>query len=314
MTFNTLDKMKRALAIKNINDDIGIDENFVLTNDYTHLINPYKDLLSTGKNASGKRLYQNTNQLSYVFSLKKIDDYISLKFFCLIDEFEKRFKSALSNVVCRSFCDKGTEECDDYSSIYQMPNNPLSAPLNCFLPYLITINKEGNNENMGDTKDKDKLIDIMKNLETGNYEKENSFCLNHIKRHNKLPFYIMITSFSFSNLCTLFCNLNFDAREKVYKIIVGNETKVFKDDVIVFSERLSDIRIIRNITHHHEPIVPYIIGAKKFEIVYSAIRVLKKTYINECNVTIQKPEIFFVQNDYNKRFIVAINKVLELIK
>lgn len=317
MYFQTISQFLSILLTKNIIDDIGINDNFLMDNDYTHLINPYKDLVATGLSPSGKRIYKNQTKLSYFFELKKCDEYISLNLISLIDRFEKKFKSALSYVVCSSFSAKGYDNCDKYEDIYKMDNNPLVQPISCLLPYSITIDNNGRNNASNDTKAKDRIIEVIKKLESGDSQKCNAFCSNYLSRHNCLPFYIMITAFSFSDLCYLFESLTFEARKKVYGCIFNVRDYVYNDDVIDFTRKLSDIRTVRNITHHHEPIIAYIIGLKKSDIFYSIIRLLIKANnvtVHKCEIDIHNPDVCFIENEYNKKHLLTIKKVISLLE
>ena len=317
MYFKTSEQFLSIINRKNIFDDMSIDDEFVAQNDYTHLINPYKDLLATGLNPSKKRVYQTQTPLSYLFSLKKCDDFISLHLIRLIDIFEKRFKSALSYVMCSALVSKGYENCDVYLDIYDMKNDPLHQPTNCLLPYLVAVNDSGRNVPSSDTKAKDRIIEVISQLEKGDTQKNNSFCLNYLSRHNNLPFFIMITAFSFSDLCYLFESLTFDAKKAVYKIVFNVAGYTYDEDVIDFSRKLSNIRTIRNITHHHEPVIPFILSLKNPSFMFSIIRILKnsKQVDNcKCDINIVNPGIIFVENDYNKRNIITLKKTIELLE
>lgn len=288
---------------KNIIFEEGFDENFFLSHDYTRFFNPFKDFICTNKGSGGKRVYGIKTDFNYLTKLNECDEYISMWFVKTIGLFEKKIKSLLSCEICNSMVLNGDLNCTDFSIFQEMLEDNYVSKLSCFYPLLKTISFDG--KETLDCTNFDYRCKAFEKIQALINENEgtvlNSFCLEYKEKHSgQLPFYILISSFSFSMLCALFNSLKIENRKRVYeKLFDKTESEI--SDVVKFSNSLSDLIAIRNITHHHEAVAPFVLRiVSKFDILMLLVKHLK--LLNEKgrygNIELIKPEIVFKNNGY----------------
>ncbi len=216
-----------------------------------------------------------------------IDEYISIKLISYISHYEKILKKYISDKVCECMVSNGSLDCCDYSFFETMKTNSMEIILDCFVLLDMQYNKNGKLElrDQNTYESRNRVIEKIIAFANGNQTSElNYYVSYYYSTKHSIPFYILIGSLTFTNLIVLFGMFNRDLQNDFIKNI-HKKNFIGYDDVVSAKGKHDVIRRIRNIIHHHEPLIPYLCKNEYlgFEIKKAAIKLLKKVYEdNEC--------------------------------
>ena len=211
-----------------------------------------------------------------------IDEYFSIKLITYISHYEKVLKKYISDKVCESMAIRGDASCCDYSVFEEIKENISNRVLKCFIPLEKQHDKDATlvfgTSYVYESRLRtiDKIIAFSKGK---NNHELNYYCGDYFNEKGFLPFYILVGSLSITNLFVLFEMLTEDLQKGFIRSI-HNKKYIEPSDLSTVSYKHFVIRKIRNIIHHHEPLLPYLCkkGSFGFETKKSAIKLLRDVY------------------------------------
>lgn len=252
---------------------------------YGQIIDAYKEILASNILSAHKvHIYDASITLGSFVNMMYIDELFSVKLVAYISHYEKILKKYISDKVCESMVANGDNDCCNYTLLKDMKDNPDKSYLSCFISLNKEFDKSGKEvlRNQSTLESRERVIDKILDFASGKNSSElNYYVSDYYQAKHSIPFYILIGSLSFTNLTVLFEMLTADLQNDFIKK-VHMKTVINPVDISSASGKHSVIRKIRNIIHHHEPLIPYLCKNEYngFEIKKDAIRLLKKIYDN----------------------------------
>lgn len=277
-------KTKKELLDHLVNDrKIAVPTDFYDVFDfarYNNLIDAYKDIVSLEK-SRGVYFYSSATSINDFINLHRIDEFVSLKLFSFIDGYENALKLFVSNRICESMVKAGSSDCCDYS-LFKLEVGAVDLKLDCFIsPSYMFSNNPNSKLVFADEKNsqnRDRVFDKIDKLASGLSKGElNYYSKDFFTSKGYLPFYILIGNLSFSNLITLFElfteEIQLDFMRNVLKMDVVNFS-----DIKSLSTKHNIMRILRNATHHHEPVIPFLVKKEylDFSSKKSSVELIKR--------------------------------------
>ena len=252
---------------------------------YNNLIDAYKDIISTN-NLRGIHLYSPSTSIFDFVNISHINDYIAYRLIAFIDEYEKRLKLFVSDKICEAMVIAGSPNCCSYD-LFDRTINEVDPVLSCFISsryiYSNDVSKKLIIANNHVVSNRERVINKIKDLSAGTSAAElNYYSRDYLSKNNELPFYILVSNLSFSNLTTLFEMFTESIQIEFMKEVLKMEVVTFAD-ISSLSSKNNIIRIIRNSTHHHEPVVPFLLKKKDhldFNTKVNVITLLKDVYVS----------------------------------
>lgn len=254
---------------------------------YNNLIDAYKDIIALSTSRGGRYIYGESITINDFINLSNIDHFVSLKAISYIDRYEKKFKKFISDKICESMVKVGSLDCCDYT-LFERMKSEVTSPLDCFIStsYFYKVS-DTNPLNMqlalADEKlvsSRIKTIDKIIDLAKGNTKSElNYYSKDYVDRKGTIPFYILVGNLSFSTLITLFELFNKNIQLE-YMTGILKMNCVTEKDIKSLSTKHNILRIIRNTTHHHEPLIPFLVktGYLDFNTKLISLKLLKDVY------------------------------------
>lgn len=251
------------------------DEPYFTERNYIELINPYKELICSGRDKNGNHIYKNQIGFSSILELSKIDDYICDRLFPLIRSFEKRFRNAIVHEICTNFLsskytDKfGIAYVTDIATILDGGESEGSviAPN---LKYVLTRNGY-NPDDENRIHNNKNLLDKLLQIGTGNQTgyKTNRPIQNAVKSQGIAPFWLIASVLDFGDLQLLFSMQEKSVQGRIIQFLKEAEKPqpLSTRDIFRFMGRVERIRKMRNAVNHYVPIFPLLLGQvqKKME-------------------------------------------------
>lgn len=305
------------------NLDLSGSEKYFEEFRFSSIYTPYKDLFAINALRSGQRTYPANLGISNFVEIVNLDLYFSILLNLSVGNFERRLKSFLSNIICKTMRDSGDTTCTDYSFLDDMLDNDLDDGLPCFIPIQFDYNECGKKiaipiDGKFYNLRKDFLNDWKDEITNCKNKKVNIYLKDYAEAHeNKIPFWLLIGSFSFGDLSLLFNLLKIDYKKSFYRSLYNVET-VHDDEIHTFSKNLSTLTTIRNIVHHHEPVIPFLIKKEQrkfedsklysFKLVVNTYRKSKFYVFKE-----SKPIYTIEKNGRNTKYLENLEKFYKIM-
>lgn len=288
---------------------------------YSNLVDAFKEIIAINK-SRGNYQYSISTSIDDFVSLHQLDEFISLKLISYIDGYEKQLKLFISNIVCESMVRAGSDDCCDYS-LFAQSDEEIDSKLDCFISFhYMHSSDEKNRLVIADDKTKNnrtKVIEKIVKLSSGQSNAElNYYSKDYISLKRCLPFYILISNLSFSNLIIIF---------EMFKESIQNSfmTSVLKMNVIHFNDikslstKHNIIRIIRNATHHHEPIIPFLVKKDYLDFTsrLSSIQLIKTVHESnpyKGNISVKSDIDISPLDNYTSKQSKKLKQIVKLVK
>ena len=288
----------KAHLINDRNVTVGDEYSDIFTSlRYKNVVDAYKDIIGVFRNG----IYEyplNTTIEDFLFFVTA-DKWVSQKLFSYIDSYENQLKLFVSEKICLSMVKAGSLDCCDYT-LFSRILTEYEPPLDCFIPFQQRYVKKSNKSDfvVSDLAALDlisartKTIEKIQNLSSGvNAGELNFYAKEYFNKNHVIPFYILVGSLSFSNLIVLFELFKKDIQLEFMNNISKKGDLYKEEDILSFSTRNNVIRILRNITHHHEPVIPFLVKKDfiDYNTKFSVIDMLKS--IDGKESFVKKPNI-----------------------
>lgn len=249
--------------LKEIKNVIDIDDNIDLIRNrsYVSSINPFKTIFATGTDNLGNHLYKNPVSAIAYKNLIGIDDRFGNKFATLIGKFERKLKIQIINRLCLQMVKMGDIYCNDYANVIYKLLNDLSSDFNATMPYgLIKLDeiytKKGLVHSSTILTQRINLLLKLADHCNNKLVAKNSLIRHYQKKYSIVPFWLLAHILSFGELGILFNMLSKNDRYEITSEM-SNKATIYNKDVLIFTNQIEQIRILRNIISHYEPIFPF---------------------------------------------------------
>lgn len=288
---------------------------------YGHVIDAYKDILASSVLTGKIHVYNEKITLKTFTDLFSIDEYFSIKLTLYISNYEKMLKKFISDKVCESMVAAGSIDCCDYSFFEKAKEDAFHSYLNCFIPlnkeYDVHANEVLRRENTYNNRIR--VINKILGFISGENSSElNYYASDYFNEKGVIPFYILIGSLSISNLIIIFEMLNKSIQfEFLSKVIRKNH--IDDKDITSLMLKHNVIRIIRNIIHHHEPLIPFLCKREyiDFDTKISSIKILSSVYAKSCikgKIVIKSDLDFSFINGLTSKKAQKLIRIVDLLK
>ncbi len=294
---------------------------------YTSLINPYKELFSYGINEKGKRIYAKNTDFEKILKIIKIDEEFSTVMYKYIGSFEKRFKNLLSTELCEKYlegkerditCTKYVQDIEDFinsSNNYKLPKFASNYPY--------TLTKEGFIKDNYNLEIKKNLLLHIKELgkgidASGNQLKSNKLIAHYLESQKTVPLWVIPNVLTLGELKILFSMLDSGSQKKIAAKFynIDEYSKISLRKLLSFSGLIENIRRIRNVVNHYEPLFPLLVEKTKYSKnitgsqIYATFKLLENTYNIFSLGTISYSNLNLETNSFNLNYI----NILEMMK
>lgn len=278
------------------------DYNLFLERNYASIINPYKELFSSGRNHEGKHIYKKNTDLKEIINLIKIDDNYSAKLYSLIGYFEKRFKNEIFYAISLKYafnndinCINYVDEIKNYLDFKQNENLPIFCD-----NFNYQLSNEGYVLDNYLLSKKQEVLAKMYELGTGVFVgKQNKFIQHYVNSQGIAPIWVIPTELTLGELNIIFSMLDSSTQKNIinsfYKY--DNLENITINKIFRFSGYIEIIRKLRNNVNHYEPLFP---------LIYNEISGAKKYKESQMFVVIDFLEDIYNQSFLNKSKIKAI--------
>lgn len=315
--YKTIDEQIEILIQNKNIDPETIDKNVFNTETYISLITPYTDLVAIGRAKDNNyHIYNENTDFKEYLSWAKVDKYISIILQNAIGTFEKKLKLFLETTICSWMFSNGDKSCCDYTGWGNYINS---------LPYLnftniYEIEKNTSELEFATTSIKNSRKSAIENIikiNAGEIRQTN--LVKHYREKKYLPFWITIHELTINELFQLFSMIKYMDKQAFVCEILNKEAKdVSFNDVHKFESKLAYITEIRNKINHYESIIPLFIKTSPnlYNIIYGAIKIVCNFYKNNrpISLSMNKPVILTVKNNFNKNSYDKVTKILDLIE
>ena len=294
---------------------------------YMNLINPYKDLFSSGKNPNGKFRYKYPVNLKEYIKVFLIESNFSHALYIDIRNFERKFKNIIFDEICKEYVDKYNDIfCTLYiEEIEDMLNGFEAIPMFCINMYK-TLTKTGYKENMYDVQ---KRVNLLKKIYM--YGSSSKYCNDLLLKHYNntyyvVPLWIIPNILTLGEIIMIYTMLDVNIQNNIYKRM--NYNSFIKENRIIeyrkiynFYSKLEQIRKTRNIISHFGSLTPFIVTSikKPKEINNSLfIQVLKLLHGNQIKFNdesfreyCKNTDVNFISNN-NNLLILHLLEIMEI--
>lgn len=302
---------------------------------YISIINPYKEFFATNQiivnnNGVPKKihLYANKTDFKQFIILSNLDNEISAYLYEIIGIFEKKYKNILFQEICSLYtasCPKDKKE-DKTCTIYADEIQTFLDDENSYPRFCTNIKnqltKKGIRENLDLVEPRKDLLKKMLNIGTVlKSDKKNTLIEHYKKTQGIAPLWTLTNALSLGEFNILYSMLDVSTQKKILARLKNIDIfKLNERDISSFLGYLENVRRIRNIINHYEPIIPFFIDnitEKKIENsqMIATIRIILSIYKDCPNH--QKKEFDFpdiLETDYNRRKIKLMKFMLNEIK
>lgn len=332
-TYKTIDEQIEYLkeSKKIIVDDE--DRHCFEERNYISLINPYKEYFSTGRNNKGKLVYKKEANFKELINLINIDDKFAKKLYEAIGYFERKLKNVLFSEICKLYIDNKEKDihCISYVSEIQsfITKQTELPPQFCSNFNYLYVTEKGNIKKIIDNYNIKRKTDVLIHIYQiatnssidGSVLEDHEECSNKLIRHcykkqQIVPLWIIPNALTMGELQTLFLMLPDEPQKKIIsKIMNIDTTKVSSKNVVAFAGQIEQIRKLRNIVNHYEPVLPFLmseIKTKKIEQsqLFTTLEILFKI---SPIVDIKPDEIQAKINPSNAKIIRILNVMYKSI-
>lgn len=297
------------------------------------MINPYKEYFSTGRNNKGKLVYKKEANFKELINLINIDDKFAKKLYEAIGYFERKLKNVLFSEICKLYIDNEEKDihCISYVSEIQsfITKQTELPPQFCSNFNYLYVTEKGNIKKIIDNYNIKRKTDVLIHIYQiatnssidGSVLEDHEECSNKLIRHcykkqQIVPLWIIPNALTMGELQTLFLMLPDEPQKKIIsKIMNIDTTKVSSKNVVAFAGQIEQIRKLRNIVNHYEPVLPFLmseIKTKKIEQsqLFTTLEILFKI---SPIVDIKPDEIQAKINPSNVKIIRILNVMYKSI-
>ncbi len=284
---------------------------------YINLITPYSRLIAIDK-VDEKYVYEENLSFAKYIECSRIDDGISCCLRSYIGRLEKRLKSFIADYYSNKMKMNGDLCAKNFSWIdsYLKGNSELDLLL------LFVVHKSGTYDSASDevAENRKKVLEEIKNF-VGSKNFDNYLCNHWLTKYGYVPMYVIVQKLSLNSLITLFCMIDYKDKECfVGELLNKDKRRVTYEEICQIEKNLSQIRIIRNIVNHYEPIIPFILDKtdQTFPAFKTIVSHLKNYYDRSelcCNINIVGLDfISFDKSSLTSKNINRINSIISIIK
>lgn len=330
MTVNQL--LKELQDNKNINLNT-VPPNIFDERSYTSLVVPYKRLICINYNASAnKYIYKVNGDFQDYINLAEADSFIANKYSIYIESFEMSLKTFIGEILATKMLTT-SQYCNDYNEIYnyylQLPDertlhtssqsqlNHFSYRCYDFLPFhqmydsfMNIIPATGNI--MANRK---RAIENILKLNRSSGQSANPLIQHYFDNGNIPPIWCVVHTLSLGDLLAIFNMLKKSDKLDFTKYIMHKD-KIKSEDISSLSNKINEIRKIRNTINHYEPIIPFImqyVDNKQKDTLLSTTDLIKKhnksTVIKSPVVKRTKIKTIDI-TPYNQEYMDYINQII----
>lgn len=186
---------------KNI-DRTTITRQAFIEKPYLHLINPYTDLISCGRDTNGNHIYKENEDFEKFLECNRLDNAISNKLHCIISVFENKLKSFLMHKYCSKMKDAGDPLTSDYSWLNDYREGKqvfdlltMNEQLFCGVCIQSTSEEQENRE---------KVLTKIGEIVTEPASSSDYMIKHYRQTYGYVPFFVAIQKLSLGSLITLF--------------------------------------------------------------------------------------------------------------
>ena len=288
---------------------------------YGQIIDAYKDIVASSILSGNIHIYNDNVSLKTFINLLNMDEYFSIKLTIFISHYEKILKKYISDKVCASMVMAGSIDCCDYSLFEKMKEDDFVSSLDCFIPLNAEYNYDAKETLRKETtyNNRVRVIDKILGFVSGsNICELNYYVSDYYNEKQKIPFYILIGSLSFSNLIILFEMFDKEIQFEFLRTIV-KKTHIENKDLNSLMGKHNVIRIIRNIIHHHEPLIPFLCkkGFIDLDTKIASIKMLLNIYETESNIAklkIDSAVDFEINNLFTSKKAKKLSRFINILK
>ena len=277
------------------------------------MINPYKEYFSTGRNNKGKLVYKKEANFKELINLISIDDKFAKKLYEAIGYFERKLKNVLFSEICKLYIDNEEKDihCISYvSEIHSFITKQTELPPQfCSNFNYLYVTEKGNIKKIIDNYNIKRKTDVLIHIYQiatnssidGSVLEDYEECSNKLIRHcykkqQIVPLWII-------------------PKKIISKIMNIDTTKVSSKNVVAFAGQIEQIRKLRNIVNHYEPVLPFLmseIKTKKIEQsqLFTTLEILFKI---SPIVDIKPDEIQAKINPSNAKIVRILNVMYKSI-
>lgn len=289
---------------------------------YASIINPYKEFFAIGRDINNKHIYNKTTQFNEIKKLIQIDDEFSTLLYTYIGFFEKHFKTVLFEEMCKKYAlnSKNDEDKNCTSYLREIKNLETSTDIPKFCPhlnsYLARDKKTGKIKYVAVVKQqKDYRKKILKKIENiGNAkDSKNTLILHYKKTLKAVPLWGVANELSLGEYNTLFNMLDNKSKKNIISKFEPTKSpqNLTNKKIMQFSGRLEEIRKLRNVVNHYEPVFPYLLSKKQdynqFNQIEKVLEILVDNYQNSYFKNTGKISMNIIENKFNEKHVEVLN-------
>lgn len=291
--------------------DIHNHRDLILNRTYVSSINPYKKIFSIGIDQFGNHLYRPRIFSEDYKKLIQIDDLFAGKYFQLIGVFERKLKLLIINKLCNQMNEIGDQYCIEYPKQFLAVLN--NEDLSFELPYkLIRLNqiytKNGIVENPEKTEHRTKILEKLVSEGTKEVKAKNILVRHYQTNYEVVPFWLLAQILTLGDTGLLFDMLSDHDRYLITKAM-RQKDKIYIKDVLVFSSIIDEIRTIRNLISHYEPVFPRFLSMQRITVFdYLLTFSTLETPIYNMQLCLDE-----FKNNYNQKHIDKFEKFISYL-
>jgi len=294
-------------------------------------------------------IYESETPIQNILSVVKYDDKISDYFFRTIGQFERKFRNVLINAICELYvhnsqmpneslkCLEYITEIEKFINQYTIEltlnNGSTYTCLN--KPYLIdaiqrnvvvfpkfatnfpnSLSKKGYVYNEFVLENRFMILKKLYDIGTGDKSSSKNILLQHYYNSQKmLPLWVIPNALTLGELNVLFSMLNMSTQKQICaKLMNVDITKIKEKNVSTFMGYVENIRRIRNVINHYEPLIPFLLNNIKEKHLKDS-QIIKTI---EFLATYSEPIIitmpYIPVTDYNKKKVAVLKKVQQVMQ
>lgn len=310
---NELELCNHLKTHKNILD-IHENRELIQERSYASSITPYKHIFATGINHLGKLIYQESVYSSHYLKLIQIDEKFGSKFSNLIGRFERKLKLQIVNRICMLMNESGDTFCIHYIEKFKSAIDNYYTSKTNSMPYnFIALDeiytKSGRIQLNKSCSSRINLLTKLINHGSNMVHAKNTLIRHYQNKYDIVPFWLLVQILTFGELVILFGLLSNQDRFLITYTMTKKD-RLYIRDVIVFERQIEQIRILRNIINHYEPIFPYFINCKDLNIFKLLLLFDDRNELNTSEIDL---DIDCFMNSFNKKHITRFVEFKSLL-
>lgn len=294
-------------------------------------------------------IYESETSIQDILNVVKYDDEISNYFFRTIGQFERKFKNVLINAICELYvrdsqipneslkCLEYITEIEKFIKQYTIEitlnNGGAYTCLN--KPYLVdaiqrnvaifpkfttnfpnSLSKKGYVYNEFVLENRFMILKKLYDLGMGDKRVSKNILLQHYyNSQRKLPLWVIPNALTLGELNVLFSMLDMSTQKHICAKLMNIDVEKIKEkNVSTFSGYVENIRRIRNVINHYEPLIPFLLNNIKEKHLENS-QIIKTI---EFLATYSEPVIIFIPyipvTDYNKKKVAVLKKIQQVMQ